>query len=253
MWLIVAAFSFLAMKKILITSHHNEAEAEKFFGYPSVIVQDYKVFPFHAEGAIPVIVPAIEFTTAELREMVRMVDMVVLTGGDDVDTKLYGEEVKHPTIKCYSYRDRIEFNLLEAAILENKPVFGICRGMQIINVFFGGSLYQNLHHDYESNSTLQHREPDSEKKKLSHEIQVEPDSFLSRIYGDSACIWVTSLHNQSVKKLGKGFKISATSTDGIIEAIEHEEYQIFGVQWHPEHSYKDDPNSQKLIEAVVKM
>lgn len=241
------------MKKILITSHHNEAETEKFFGYPSVIVQDYKVFPFHAEGAIPVIVPAIEFTTIELREMVQMVDTVVLTGGDDVDTKLYGEEVKHPTIKCYSYRDRIEFNLLEAAILENKPVFGICRGMQIINVFFGGSLYQNLHHDYESGPTLLHRESDREKQKLSHKVIIESDSFLSRVYGYDARILVTSVHNQSVKKLGKGLKISATSTDGIVEAIEHSKYQIFGVQWHPEHSYKDDLNSQKLIRAVVQM
>lgn len=241
------------MKKILLTSHHNELEQEKFFGYPSVIVQDYKVFPFHAEGAIPVVVPAIEFTTNEMREMVRMVDMVVLTGGDDIDTKYYGEEVRHPTIKLYSYRDRIEFNLLEAAILEHKPVFGICRGLQIINVFFGGSLYQNLHHDYESGSALQHREPDYEKQKLSHEITIEPNSFLSRVYGHDVHIWVNSLHNQSVKKLGKGLKISAKSTDGIVEAVEHETYPIFGVQWHPEYSYKNDSNSQKLIRAMIQM
>ncbi len=240
------------MKKILLTSHHNDIEQEKFFGLPSVIVQDYKVFPFHAEGALPLVLPALKFTKQELREMVRMCDMVVLTGGDDVNTIHYGEDVRHETVKCYQYRDEIEFGLLEAAVEEKKPVFGICRGLQIINVFFGGSLYQNLHHDYESEDILLHREKDSEKQKLSHEIVIEPNSFLSRIYSDNK-IWVTSLHNQSVKKLGAGLKISAKSTDGIVEAVEHTTLPIYGVQWHPEMSYAKDVRSQELIHAMVRL
>lgn len=239
------------MKKILLTSHHNESEQERFFGLPSVIVQDYKVFPFYAEGTIPLIVPALRFTKQELREMVLLADMIVFTGGDDVNTKHYGEEIQHDTVKCYSYRDEIEFGLLEVAIAEGKTVFGICRGLQIINVFFGGSLYQNLHHDFKGGTTFFHRGADSQKQKLSHEVVIEPNSFLSRIYEGTEKFLVTSLHNQSIKRLGSGLKISAKSTDGIVEAIEHENYPIYGVQWHPEYSYKEDVYSQQLIRAMV--
>lgn len=251
MWLIVAAFSFLAMKKILITSHHNEVEPEKVFGFPSVVVQDYKVYPFHAEGALPVVVPALTFSKEELRSMVRMVDMLVLTGGDDVNTLRYGEEIRYPTVQLYSCRDDIEFGLLEAAIAEKKPVFGICRGLQVINVFFGGSLYQNLHHDVPG--TFPHSQPKEDIEKLLHSVTIESPSFLSRIFPDTHEIMVNSFHNQSVKKLGKGLQISAQSSDGIVEAIEHETYPIYAVQWHPEKSYRVDEVSQKLIRAVVKM
>ncbi|MBP9732679.1 MAG: gamma-glutamyl-gamma-aminobutyrate hydrolase family protein [Candidatus Magasanikbacteria bacterium] len=239
------------MKKILLTSHHNEAESEKVFGLPSVIVQDYKVFPFHAEGAVPVVVPALKFSKEELRSMVSMVDMVVLTGGHDVHTTRYGEEIRYDTVQTYSCRDDIEFGLLEAAMALKKPVFGICRGLQVINVFFGGSLHQNLHHDV--SGTFPHRQPKEDIEKLLHPVTIESPSFLSRIFPDIHEIMVNSFHNQSVKNLGDGLKISAKSSDGIVEAIEHETYPIYAVQWHPEKSYRIDVTSQKLIRAVVKM
>jgi putative glutamine amidotransferase len=250
-WFILATFSFLAMKKILITSHHNEVEPEKVFGLPSVIVQDYKVYPFHAEGALPVVVPALIFSKEELRSMVKMVDMVVLTGGHDVETTRYGEEVRYDTVQTYSCRDDIEFGLLEVAIELGKPVFGICRGLQVINVFFGGSLYQNLHHDVPG--TFGHSQPKEDIEKLLHTVSIEPQSFLSRIFPDMGEIVVNSFHNQSVKRLGNGLHISGKSLDGIIEAIEHESYPVYAVQWHPEKSYRVDTVSQELIRAVVRL
>lgn len=239
------------MKKILLTSHHNEAEIEKVFDLPSVVVQDYKVYPFHAEGAVPVVVPALAFSKEELRSMVKMVDLVVLTGGDDVNTQRYGEEIRYPTVQLYSCRDDIEFGLLEAAIAENKPVFGICRGLQVINVFFGGSLHQNLHHDVPG--TFDHNQPKEDIEKLLHMVSIMPDSFLSRIFPDTHEIMVNSFHNQSVKQLGEGLRISAQSSDGIIEAIEHKTYPIYAVQWHPEKSYRVDEVSQKLIRSIVQL
>ncbi len=239
------------MKKILITSHHNEVESEKVFGLPSVIVQDYKVYPFHAEGALPVVVPALTFSPEELRSMVAMVDILVLTGGHDVQTTRYGEEVRYDTVQTYSCRDDIEFGLLEAAIELGKPVFGICRGLQVINVFFGGSLHQNLHHDVPG--TFGHRQPQEDIEKLLHSVTIEPQSFLSRIFPEVNEIMVNSFHNQSVKQLGKGLRVSAQSSDGIIEAIEHESYSIYAVQWHPEKSYRVDTVSQELIRAVVRL
>ncbi len=241
------------MKKILLTSHHNEAETDRFFEFPSVVVHDYKVYPFYKEGALPVIVPALPFNKQELEEMVRMVDMVVFTGGDDVRTTYYGEEVKYDTVKSYVYRDEIEFGLLEAAVELKKPVFGICRGLQVINVFFGGSLYQNLHIGYENIGTLLHRESETEKEKLSHEIIIEPNSFLSRVYPGTQAILVNSIHNQCVKKLGENLMVSAKSTDGIVEALAHTTLPIYGVQWHPEYSYRSDKYSQALIRAMVQL
>lgn len=237
------------MKKILLTSHHNEDESEKVFGLPSVIVQDYKVVPFHAEGVLPVVVPALPFSKQELQEMVAMVDMVVLTGGHDVQTARYGEEVRYDTVQTYTCRDEIEFGLLEAAIDQKKPVFGICRGLQVINVFFGGSLHQNLHHDV--TGTFGHRQPKEDIEKLLHPVTIEPNSFLSCIFPKNTEIMVNSFHNQSVKKLGSGLQISAKSADGIVEALEHELYPIYGVQWHPEKSYRVDEASQKLIRAIL--
>lgn len=239
------------MKKVLLTSHHNEIEPEKVFGLPSVIVQDYKVYPFHAEGALPFVVPALTFSKEELRAMVAMVDSVVLTGGHDVQTTRYGEEVRYDTVQTYSCRDDIEFGLLEAALEIGKPVFGICRGLQVINVFFGGSLYQNLHHDV--SGTFEHSQPKEDIEKLFHSVTIAQQSFLSRIFPDTEEIIVNSFHNQSVKKLGNGLQISARSSDGIIEAIEHTSYPIYAVQWHPEKSYRVDTVSQELIRAMVKM
>ena len=239
------------MRKILLTSHHNESEEEKVFGLPSVIVQDYKVYPFHAEGALPVVVPALKFSKEELRHMVAGVDMVVLTGGHDVDTTRYGEAVRYDTVQTYSCRDEIEFGILEAAIAFKKPVFGICRGLQVINVFFGGSLHQNLHHDVPG--TFGHRQPKEDIEKLLHPVTIEPGSFLSRIFLGTDQIMVNSFHNQSIKKLGNGLKVAAGSSDGIIEAIEHIHYPIYAVQWHPEKSYRVDVSSQKLIRAIVQL
>ncbi len=237
------------MKKILLTSHHNEIESEKVFGLPSVVVQDYKVFPFHAEGALPLVVPALTFSRNELRAMVAETDLVILTGGHDVDTARYGESVRYPTVEVYSCRDDIEFGLLEAAVELRKPVFGICRGLQVINVFFGGSLHQNLHHDV--SGTFGHCQPKEDIEKLLHPIMIESDSFLSRIFPESPEIMVNSFHNQSVNRLGNGLSVSATSSDGIIEAIEHTVYPIYAVQWHPEKSYRVDVASQQLIRAMV--
>jgi len=239
------------MKKILLTSHHNESEEEKVFGLPSVIVQDYKVYPFHAEGALPVVVPALKFSKEELHHMVADADMVVLTGGHDVETTRYGEEVRYDTVQTYSCRDEIEFGILEAAIALKKPVFGICRGLQVINVFFGGSLHQNLHHDVPG--TFGHRQPKEDIEKLLHPVTIEPGSFLSRIFLGTDQIMVNSFHNQSVKQLGNGLKVAAGSSDGIIEAIEHIHYPIYAVQWHPEKSYRVDVSSQKLIRAIVQL
>ena len=150
-------------------------------------------------------------------------DGLILCGGGDIDPKYYGEEV------CGSYsidpqRDEVEFALLKAFIDTGKPVLGICRGCQLINVFFGGSLYQHLP---ESGMHQSREGVDS-----VHNVTATQGSILSGLYSTEFA--VNSSHHQAVKDLGENLRATAYWNDQYIEAIEHNLLPIFAVQWHPE-------------------
>lgn len=130
-------------------------------------------------------------------------------------------------------RDDLEFDLLRECIQKNRPVAGICRGMQLINVFFGGTLFQNLQEFYEETPQIRSIFP-------RKEIVIEPDSRLSQIYNRSD-LRVNALHNQAIDNSGKNIKISAREKNtNIVQAIEHEKLDfVIGVQWHPEYLVGD--------------
>ena len=150
-------------------------------------------------------------------------DGLLLGGGVDVDPARYGEE----NTACGDLdtaRDAAEFALLDAFVKAGKPVFGICRGHQLMNVYFGGSLYQHL-------PCADMHTPTSEGDN-AHEVTALPGSILAKLYGES--FMVNSVHHQGVKKLGQGLVATAFWNGEVVEAIEHTEYPVFGVQWHPE-------------------
>lgn len=146
-------------------------------------------------------------------------DGLLLCGGGDVDPKFYNEEINGST-NIDIERDEIEFALMEAFLKAGKPIMGICRGHQLINIYFGGSLYQDL--------------PEAEMHKggKAHEVKAEQGSLLHSLYGESFS--VNSTHHQAVKKVGKGLHATAFWNDKYIEATEHETLPIISVQWHPE-------------------
>lgn len=148
-------------------------------------------------------------------------DGLVVTGRHiDIHPKYYGEKAIEAThLEKYDCEDELDFALIQSFCEVNKPILGICAGIQAINVCFGGSLYQ----DIPNHST-------KEELKI-HSIQIEKESFLEKCYRTDK-IEVNSFHHQAINKLAKGFKVTATSEDGIIEAIEYN--KILGVQWHPE-------------------
>lgn len=150
-------------------------------------------------------------------------DGLVICGGVDVDPKYYNEPIdgSEDIDKC---RDDAEFALLEAYIKAGKPVLGICRGFQLINIFFGGSLYQNI------DETDVHKRHNGIDKV--HKITADEDSVIGRLYGKEFS--VNSSHHQAVKRLGKGIKATAWWNDRYAEAIEHTELPVFAVQFHPE-------------------
>ena len=179
-------------------------------------------------GGIPIVIPEAE--PEEIKELLRKADGLILSGGGDVDPLLYGEERLKECGKAIDRRDRLDLDVLQAATELGLPVLGICRGCQVINVFFGGALYQDL----PSQLSLYHRS-ESADTVCTHEIRVEEDTPLQRAVGD--LITVNSYHHQAIKTLGEGLRVMAKSEDGIIEAITKDDYPFLrAYQWHPERS-----------------
>ncbi|HEY6820579.1 MAG TPA: type 1 glutamine amidotransferase [Burkholderiales bacterium] len=184
-----------------------------------------------AHGALVLMVPTIEKQGEVLRSDVRVsdyadaLDGLVLQGGADVSPTTYGEEPLRPEWAGDRVRDLYEIELVQAFVEVGKPVLGICRGAQLINVAFGGSLHQDI---------SGHRTDDYEKHR--HEMRIQAGTSLSRVYPNVERALVTSIHHQAIQRLGRGLQVEAWSEpDGHVEAIRATgERYVAGVQWHPE-------------------
>lgn len=200
-----------------------------------------------AAGAVPVMLPLTDDRDT-ICQLVEELDGVLLTGGHDVNPCLYGEE---PTETCgilCEGRDRMETVLLQEALKADKPVFGICRGLQFLNVHLGGSLYQDLPSSRSGGEAHQMEPP---YDVPVHQVTVEPGSPLYEILGRES-LPVNSYHHQAVKKLAPGLRAMAYASDGLLEAAYMPERSfVMAVQWHPEFSYRTDENSRKLFQAFV--
>lgn len=198
-------------------------------------------------GGIPVIIPQIE-EPERLLELLDRLDGVMFSGGCDVDPKCYGERVKSYCGTLIPRRDEEEALLCRAAFKKKLPVLGICRGLQIMVVGCGGSLYQDLARE---NDAAEHFALMYPRNCVSHKINLKPDSKLREIFGADS-IGVNSYHHQGVKSLPSGAKAAAESSDGVIEAVEFTGGHPFaiGVQWHPEMMF-DSKEQMKLFEAFI--
>lgn len=180
-------------------------------------------------GAVPLILPIVPGPSVDT--YAALCDGFVLSGGCDVNPKFFDQD---PTPGCGVFdteRDRAEFQLLQQAMKLGKPVFGICRGLQVINVALGGTLVQDISDDIDH--PIQHTQKVS-RKEGSHRVRIEKDSRLYQVLGEHETIEVNSLHHQSVARLGAGLHAAAFAADGVIEAVDITEKGLIGVQWHPE-------------------
>ncbi len=179
------------------------------------------------------------------------IDGLLLTGGGDIHPDNFGEEW-HPTLKYVDEaRDELEIPLCQKALEDDIPVFGICRGIQVMSVAMGGSLYQDIHEEYRQDALI-HTQVDSEDSR--HEIEIT-ESRLRQLIGKEIDE-VNSSHHQAVKDIGEGFVITALSTeDGVIEAIENPSKRfVIGVQYHPERMLETPEfleHRRKLFEAFI--
>lgn len=198
-------------------------------------------------GALPIMLPLTD-DEDELKQAFDMCDGILFTGGHDVGTRVYGEEAKSTCgIPC-ELRDKMEGYLLDRAITVDKPFLGICRGIQFINAYLGGSLYQDIPTEYDS-STEHHMEKPYDRSV--HDVNVVEGTLLADIIG-AGRHGVNSYHHQAVKELAEGLQIMAVSEDGLVEAVAVEKASFgIGVQWHPEFSYRVSEDSMKLVQAFV--
>jgi putative glutamine amidotransferase len=178
-------------------------------------------------------------------------DGILFAGGEDIDPDFYGEHKKYESVEVNRARDEFELSLLKRALDRRLPILGICRGIQLMNVGFGGTLYQDL--DEDAAPGLDHRQTDSGKARneITHTVTVtEPESLLAGAVQGSCR--VNSIHHQAIRHLGRGLKVSAHSEDGLVEAIEAaDDYPfLLAVQWHPE-EIVDHPEQRRILEEFI--
>lgn len=204
-----------------------------------------------AVGALPWMVPLLRDEDT-LRGTYERLDGVFIAGGVDMHPESYGEEVHQLCGRTDRDRDRVELLFARWALEEGKPIFGVCRGMQVINVAAGGSLYQDcgehfpgsMKHDYFPNAGF-------ERDYLAHAVQLEPGTNLRAILGADE-VQVNSMHHQGIKRLGEGLRSSAHAPDGLIEALEAGDHRFaVGVQWHPEALIDSDEPTRSLFAAFI--
>jgi putative glutamine amidotransferase len=180
----------------------------------------------------PVLIPN-QLPEGAVDKLLPRLDGVVFTGGGDIETSYY-QEVDHPKVSGVEPdRDRVELKLLERVVNDGVPFLGICRGLQLINVGLGGTLYADIadqvpgaaRHDYF---------PDWERDHLAHAVEVDKGTRLAGIIGDGS-VEVNSLHHQAVDKVAPDLEVTAAAPDGIVEAVELPDHPFgLAVQWHPE-------------------
>ncbi|MDR7869269.1 MAG: gamma-glutamyl-gamma-aminobutyrate hydrolase family protein [Tissierellaceae bacterium] len=209
-----------------------------------LLADDY-IRMIERSGGIPVILPVIEDPEKAL-PLWEMLDGILITGGNDINPILYKERIGKKTGHIDNKRDRYEMALAKYGVKNNIPILGVCRGLQILNVTLGGTLYQDLPTSgFELHTILT-----NPRNEGTHYVKVEGDSPLSKIVGNDDLL-VNSFHHQAVKELAPSLKKMATSEDGVIEAAYMPESSFtMAFQWHPEMMY-DNEIQQRIGKAFI--
>ena len=198
-------------------------------------------------GAAPAVLPLTEDEHVQIALLTRL-DGLLLSGGPDVDPVLYGEEKLPCCGEILAVRDAMELSLFRKALKSGLPVLGICRGLQVMNVALGGTLYQDI--ATQLPGAIKHPRHDTPRDKV-HEVTVTEHSGLHRITGLTQ-FGVNSRHHQGVKRLANGLAATAYSEDGLIEAFEYPaEKFVMAVQWHPESLSDRYPEAQAIFNAFA--
>jgi putative glutamine amidotransferase len=202
-------------------------------------------------GGIPVMLP-LTTDKATILTLADTFDGFLFTGGQDVNPRLYGEQAQSVCGTLCEERDLMEAILFERAVALDKPIFGICRGIQLFNALLGGTLYQDLPSQYQCEKQIVHKQNPPYDQPV-HMVAIEKDSPLFTILKEEA-ILVNSYHHQGIKELAEQLACAATAEDGLIEAVTMPGKRfVLAVQWHPEFIYHKDDKNMALFKEFVSM
>ncbi len=200
-------------------------------------------------GGLPLNIPVIK-SEEYMDEIVDRCDGFLFSGGLDISPSYYDALPDSNCGKVVPERDEFELKLLEKAIKTNKPILGICRGIQLINVYYNGTLKQDI--DDHRDGLNHHYLTKFPRWYKAHEVEIEENSHLEKIFSDKI-IMTNSLHHQSLERVGKGLTVVAKASDGIVEGVEDKDKNfLLGVQWHPEMMYYKHEEQLKVFEYFIK-
>ncbi|WP_029172102.1 gamma-glutamyl-gamma-aminobutyrate hydrolase family protein [Streptococcus suis] len=226
------------MGKVIIGISGNEQEFPTKSGRTYVTVASELADGVRQAGGIPMVIPMGAPDLA--KDYINMIDKLILSGGQHVDPSLYGQERLIDSNDYLLERDEFELALIEETLRQGKPIFAVCRGMQLLNVALGGSLEQEVAHHWQDGIA-----------GTSHRLQVKPKSRIGQLFAQGSPI--NSFHQQRIKELAPGLVATGLDPrDGTIEAYESRGNQaLFGIQWHPEFLYNDCKQHRDLFQYLV--
>lgn len=222
-------------------------ENGRFPGYRRSYVNEDYVKSIQLAGGVPLLLPLTNDPEV-INSYCEIIDGLVLSGGHDVSPLAYGEQPLKKVGHTLPERDIFDKLLIEGALEKDMPILGICRGLQIVNVALGGTLYQDL--DYIPKCNIKH-DQFHDPSLPTHEISIMAETKLYEIMGSNR-VQTNSFHHLAIKDLGEGLKVTARADDGVIEAVEHDGHQfLLGVQWHPEMMAATNDKMLSLFESLI--
>ncbi|MFY1068178.1 gamma-glutamyl-gamma-aminobutyrate hydrolase family protein [Enterococcus sp. AD013-P3] len=198
-------------------------------------------------GGIPLILPIGDL--ADVPRYIASIDKLLLAGGQDIDPKHYGQLPDQTLGGTNPQRDAFELALVKEAVTQQKPIFGVCRGMQLLNVAFGGTLYQDL--SLRPEKALKHVQVPTPFHQPTHPVTIAKDSLLAAVLPTDQDYQVNSFHHQTIAAVAPKLAVIATAPDGVVEGLEHKEQRILGIQWHPELTCGQIETEQQIFEFFV--
>ncbi len=229
--------------RIGITSWHYQDDDERWEaileGYPRAVL---------TAGGLPLILPIPHVESVPAEAYLDTIDGLLLTGGADIHPSFYGQTILEQCGDIDEERDRFEVELIHAARSRDLPLLGICRGLQVLNVALGGSLYQDLCYRQETDPA--HQSPRERRGEPVHQVIITEDSRLAKILGIRE-LRVTSTHHQIIRDLAPSLTVNAVAPDGVVEGVEGAGRFLLAVHWHPERMFTHQPEQLALFRALV--
>lgn len=210
-------------------------------------INDFYFNAVQRAGGAPLIIPSVTDENT-ISEYAKFLDGIVFSGGHDVWPPRFGEEPLRQVVEITHERDQLEFDLFQKVYEAGVPILGICRGLQVVNIALGGTLYQDI---YSQVDKVGGHSFGYNPEDVYHSIHIEDSSLMKEIYGESI-VYVNSEHHQAIKDLGRDLKVTSRSADGIIESIESTNDKfVLAVQYHPEAIAPKYPEHQEVFNHFI--